>query len=89
MNNKFRDFQDQIFFDNLGDEGPFLKEKATVNIIQYYTLLDKYLKSVKENARNARFTWKIKKRDKIENDNKTFDIELAIENGENKAEKDY
>ena len=89
MNNKSRDFQDQLFFENLGDEGPFLKERAAVNIIRYYTLLNNYLKSVKENARNARFTWKIKKRDKIENDNKTFDIELAIENGENKAEEDY
>ena len=77
MNNKSRDFQDQLFFDNLGEEGPFLKEKATENIMRYHTLLNKYLKSVKENGRNARFTWKIKKRDKIENDNKTFDIELA------------
>ena len=89
MNNKSRDFQDQIFFDNLGDEGPFLKESATVNIKRYYTLLNNYLKSVKENARYARFTWEIVEGDKIEKDNKTFDIKLTIVNGKNKAEEDY
>ena len=36
INSRSRDFQDELFFDNLGSEGSLLQEKATANIIRYY-----------------------------------------------------
>ena len=84
------DFQDELFFDNLGNEGSSLQEKATVNIMRYHGILDSYLRSVKENARTARFTWKsINLPADLENGNQVFAIKLATEKGKSKAEEDY
>ena len=90
INSRSRDFQDVLFFDNLGNEGSSLQEKATGNIVRYYAILDNYLKSVKENARTARFTWKnIKLPVDLENGNHAIAIKLEIEQGKSKAEEDY
>ena len=90
IKSKSRDFQDELFFDNLGNEGSSLQDEATGNIKRYHGILDSYLKSVKENARTARFTWKSTKLPvDLENGNQAFAIKLATEKGKSKAEEDY
>ena len=86
IKSKSLDFQDQLFFDNLGNEGSSLQEDATRNISRYHAILNNYLQSVRENARTAKFTWKsVRLPSELEDSDQGFPIKLEIAQGEHKA----
>jgi hypothetical protein len=87
---KTQDYQDQLFFDNLGDEGITLLESATGNIRLYHSILENYLSSVRRNAKSATFTWKSEKfPDNLANNDNAYAIRLSIVQGKEKAEEEY
>ena len=86
IKSKSLDFQDHLFFDNLGNEGSSLQEDATRNISRYHAILNNYLQSVRENARTAKFTWNsVKLPSELEDSDQGFPIKLEIAQGEHKA----
>ena len=90
INSKSRDFQDQLFFHNLGNEGSSLQDNATWNIRRYHAILNNYLQSMKKNARTARFAWKsIRLPMGPEVSEQAFAIKLEIVQGEHKADTAY
>ena len=90
INSRSRDFQDELFFDNLGNEGNLLQENATGSIGRYYFILDNYLKSIKENAKLATFTWyRIKLPVDPADSDEAFAIKLNGVQGKSKADYNY
>ena len=90
ITSKSSDFQDQLFFDNLGDEGSSLQKDATRNLGRYHAILNNYLQSIKKNARTARFTWKrVRLPSELEDSGEGFAIKLDPVQGEHKADLAY
>ncbi|MCL4480068.1 MAG: hypothetical protein M1113_01090, partial [Candidatus Thermoplasmatota archaeon] len=90
ITSKSSDFQDQLFFDNLGDEGSAIQVDATRNLGRYHAILNNYLQSIKKNARTARFTWKsVRSPSELEDSDQGFAIKLDIVQGEHKADLAY